>query len=123
MLRKANTALDAAEVRHDDMKPLLEALEKFDEIFGVLKDDDQAKMKNILDWARSEGRETEITPELLEIASSTQLADEQINQKLAEMDAARKARKFKESDAIRTELVAAGIIVENTKEGVRWRRK
>jgi len=123
MLRKANTALDAGEVRQDDVKPLLAALEKFDEIFGVLKDDDQPKMKVILDWARAEGREKEISPELIEIAGSAQLADEQVNQKLAEMEAARKSRKFKESDAIRAELVAAGIIVENTKDGVRWRRK
>ncbi len=123
MLRKANTALDAGEVRRDDVKPLLGALEKFDEIFGVLKDDDQPKMKVILDWARAEGREKEISPELMEIAGSAQLADEQVNLKLAEMEAARKARKFKESDAIRAELVAAGIIVENTKDGVRWRRK
>jgi cysteinyl-tRNA synthetase len=123
MLRKANTALDAAEVRQDDVKPLLGALEKFDQIFGVLKDDDQPKMKAVLDWARAEGREKEISPELLEIAGSAQLADEQVNQKLAEMEAARKARNFKASDALRAELTAEGIIVENTKDGVRWRRK
>jgi cysteinyl-tRNA synthetase len=123
MLRKANTALDAAEVRQDDVKLLVAALEKFDEIFGVLKDDDQPKMKAILDWARAEGREKEVSPELLEIAGSAQLADEQVNQKLAQMDAARKARNFKTSDALRAELTTAGIIVENTKGGVRWRRK
>jgi cysteinyl-tRNA synthetase len=138
MLRKANTALDAAasgqnnagqnkagqnNFRQDDVKPLLAALDKFDEIFCVLKDDDQSKMKAILDWARAEGREKEISPELLEIAASAQLADEQVNQKLAEMEAARKARNFKLSDALRAELTAAGIIVENTKDGVRWRRK
>jgi cysteinyl-tRNA synthetase len=123
MLRKANTALDAGEVRQDDVKPLLGALEKFDEIFGVLKDDDQPKMRVILDWARAEGREKEISPALMEIAGSAQLADEQVNQKLAEMEAARKSRNFKLSDALRAELTAAGIIVENTKDGVRWRRK
>jgi cysteinyl-tRNA synthetase len=128
MLRKSNTALDAAEagqnnVHQDDVKLLLCALEKFDEIFGVLKDDDQPKMKVILDWARAEGREKEISPELIEIAGSAQLADEQVNQKLAEMEAARKSRNFKVSDALRGDLTAAGIIVENTKEGVRWRRK
>ena len=89
----------------------------------MLKDDDQPKMKAILDWARAEGREKEISPELLEIAGSAQLADEQVNQKLTEMEAARKARNFKASDALRAELTAAGIIVENTKDGVRWRRK
>ena len=123
MLRKVNTALDAADVRQDDVRLLLVALEKFDEIFGVLKDDDQPKMKLILDWARAEGHEKEISPELLEVAGSAQLADEQVNQKLTAMEAARKARNFKASDALRAELVAAGIIVENTKEGVRWRRK
>jgi cysteinyl-tRNA synthetase len=123
MLRKANTALDAAEVHEDDAEALLGALEKFDEIFSVLKDDDQQRMKSVLDWARSEGREKEISPELLEIAGSAQLSDEQINQKLAEMEAARKSRNFKASDALRAELTAAGIIVENTKDGVRWRRK
>ena len=123
MLRKANTALDAGKVRQDDVKPLLGALGKFDEIFGVLKDDDQPKMRVILDWARAEGREKEISPELMEIAGSAQLADEQVNQKLAEMEAARKSRNFKLSDALRAELTAAGIIVENTKDGVRWRRK
>jgi cysteinyl-tRNA synthetase len=80
-------------------------------------------MRVILDWARAEGREKEISPELLEIAASSQLADEQVNQKLAEMEAARKSRNFKLSDALRAELTAAGIIVENTKDGVRWRRK
>jgi len=123
MLRKANTALDAGEVRQDDLQPLLGALEKFDEIFGVLKDDDQPKMKAILGWARAEGREKEISPELTEIAGSAHLADEDVNQHLALMQAARNARKFSESDAIRAALTAAGIIVENTKDGVRWRRK
>jgi cysteinyl-tRNA synthetase len=123
MLRKANTALDAMEVRQDDVAPLLGAMDKFDEIFGVLEDDDQPKMKAILDWARAEGREKEISPELLEIAGSAQLSDEQVNKKLAEMESERKSRNFKASDALRAELTAAGIIVENTKDGVRWRRK
>jgi cysteinyl-tRNA synthetase len=123
MLRKVNTALDAGEVKQDDVPPLIATLEKFDQIFGVLKDDDQPKMKAILDWARSEGREKEISPELLEITASAQLTDEAINQKVARMEAARKARNFKASDELRAELTAEGIVVENTKEGVRWRRK
>ena len=65
------------------MQALLATLERFDAIFGVLKDDDQPKMKAILDWANAEGREKEISPELQEIAGSVQLADEQVNQKLA----------------------------------------
>jgi len=123
MVRKANAAQDSGGLHKDDVQPLLFALEKFDEVFGVLKDDDQPKMKAILDWARSEGREKDISLVLIELAGSAQLSDEQVNQKLAEMEAARKARNFKASDALRGELAAAGIIVENTKDGVRWRRK
>jgi cysteinyl-tRNA synthetase len=39
------------------------------------------------------------------------------------MKAARGARNFKQSDAIRAELTEAGILVEITKGGIRWRRK
>jgi cysteinyl-tRNA synthetase len=39
------------------------------------------------------------------------------------MKAARAARDFKTSDARRADLAAAGIIVEITKDGIRWRRK
>src|SRR5438477_7716719 len=123
MARKANAALDSNEVRKDDVPALLAALEKFDEIFGVLKDDDQSKIKTIVEWARTTGREKETSPELLEIAGSVQLSDNQINEKIAEMEAARKSRNFKASDALRAELTSAGIVVENTKDGVRWKRK
>ena len=60
---------------------------------------------------------------LIEIAGADQLADEQVNQKVKAMEAARKARNFKTSDALRAELTNAGITVENTKDGVRWKRR
>jgi cysteinyl-tRNA synthetase len=123
MVRSANSALDLGQIKKDDAVPLLAGLEKFDEIFAVLKDDDQPKMRSTLDWARTEGREKEISPELMGIAGSARLSDEEVNRKLAEMEAARKARNFQLSDAIRAEILTAGIIVENTKDGVRWRKK
>jgi len=123
MVRKANAAIDSGEIRKDDVTPLLGAMEKFDEIFAVLKDDDVPKMNSILDWAKSAGREQDISTELLEIVQSAALSSEQVNQKLAEMEQARRARNFSRSDAIRAELADAGIIVENTKDGVRWKRK
>ena len=123
MVRKANAAIDNGEIRKDDVAPLLAAMDKFEEIFAVLKDDDVPKIKSILEWAKSAGREQDISNELLEIVQSGALSSEQVNHKVAEMEQARRARNFSKSDAIRAELAAAGIIVENTKDGVRWKRK
>jgi cysteinyl-tRNA synthetase len=123
MVRAANAAIDAGELRKDDVAGLLSALEKFDEIFAVLADDDPPKMKAIAEWAKANAREKDISQALLDAIGSAALSDADIDRKIAEMEQARKARKFNVSDAIRTELTAAGIIVENTKDGVRWRRK
>jgi cysteinyl-tRNA synthetase len=123
MVRVANAAIDSGEMKQGDVQPLLSTLDQFDEIFGVLKDDDAAKMQRIADWAKSESREKEISPELMDALRSNALSDEQVNQKIEEMKAARAAKNFATSDAIRAELTANGILIEQTKEGVRWRRK
>jgi cysteinyl-tRNA synthetase len=121
MVRAANAAIDSSEMRKDDVAPLLAAVEKFDEIFAVLADDDLPKVKAVVEWARAEGRE--IAPEVLDLVGSGALTDAEIDTKVGEMEQARRARKFNVSDAIRAELTAAGIVVENTKDGVRWRRR
>jgi cysteinyl-tRNA synthetase len=123
MVRSANAAIDSGDLKKDDVPPLLASLAQFDEIFSVLEDDDAEKMQPVLEWARFEGREKDISQELLDIVRSAALSDEQINQKIEEMKAARAARNFAQSDAIRAELAAAGILIEQTKDGVRWRRK
>src|ERR1700722_15404723 len=123
MVRRANAAFDAHEIRQDDVAGLLIALEKFDEIFAVLRDDDGSKMKQVLDWASTEGREQDISAELRQAVQSGQISAADIERKIAEMGTARNARNFKVSDALRAELTGAGIIIENTKDGVRWRRK
>jgi cysteinyl-tRNA synthetase len=123
MVRKANVMIDSGQIRKGDVAPLLAALDRFDEIFVVLQDDDTPKMKAILEWAKAEGREKDISPELLEAANASGLSDADIEKKIAEMEAARRARNFQASDAIRAELTSAGLLVEITKDGVRWRRK
>jgi len=123
MVRRANAAFDANGIKQDDVPLLLAALEKFDEIFAVLKDNDVPKMKQVSDWASTEGRDKDISAELREAVQSGQLSDADIEKKIAEMVAARNGRNFKFSDALRAELTAAGIVIENTKDGVRWRRK
>jgi cysteinyl-tRNA synthetase len=123
MVRNANSALDSGQVKKDDVPPLLAAVENFDEIFAVLKDDDGPKMKQVFDWAPTEGRGKDISPELREAVESGQISDAGIEKKIAEMVTARGSRNFKASDALRAELTAAGVVVENTKDGVRWHRK
>jgi cysteinyl-tRNA synthetase len=123
MVRQANAAFDAATVKKDDVAPLLETLAKFDEVFAVLDDDDAPKMKRVLDWATAEGREKDIGEALRAAVASGQLSDSAVESKIAEMKAARTARDFKASDRVRAELIDAGIIIEITKDGIRWRRK
>jgi len=123
MVRKANISFDCGQVKKADIVPLLSALTRFDEIFAVLKEDDASKMKMVLDWAKTAGREQDITPELLASVSGRQLSDEEIETRIKEIDSARKGRDFARSDSVRAELTSAGIIIEQTKDGIRWRRK
>ena len=123
MVRSANAAIDSGSLKKGDVAPLLAALARFDEIFSVLHDDDAEKMQHVLEWAKAEGREKDITAGLLEIVHTAALSDQQIEDRIAKMNAARAAKNFRESDAIRAELTSAGILIEQTKEGVRWRRK
>jgi len=123
MVRQANTAFDTGGVKKEDVPGLLAALDKFDEIFAVLHDDDIPKMKQVVQWAQAEGRGKDITQELRDALQSAELSDADIETKIAEMKAARSARDFKKSDALRAELSQAGVLVEITKDGIRWRRK
>jgi cysteinyl-tRNA synthetase len=123
MVRQANVALDAGEVKQEDVAPFLAALTRFDEIFAVLDDDDGPKMKRVFDWAPTEGRDKDVSGTLRDAVESGQLSDADIDRKIADMKSARAARDFKLSDALRGELTDAGILVEITREGVRWRRK
>ena len=123
MVRRANAALDAKEIKQDDVRVFLAALEKFDQVFAVINDDDGPKMKEVFEWAQSEGREKDISPDLREAVQSAQLSDADIEKKITDMESARSTRNFKVSDALRAELTGSGIVIENTKDGVRWRRK
>ena len=50
------------------------------------------------------------------------LLDEEVDQLIEERNQARKDKNFARSDEIRDQLKEQGIILEDTPQGVRWRR-
>ncbi len=94
-LRDANTALDSGEFLAGNLAGANALLAQFDAVFEVL------------------------TP----TAAEGGLADAAIEELVAERTAAKKSRNFARSDEIRAKLLAAGVIIEDTKDGVRWKRK
>ncbi len=123
LVRDANAAADQGKVKQDDIAAVLGALGKFDEIFALLKDEDAAHVKAIVEWAKAEGLEDKISRQAQELAKSAALSDAQVEALVARHSEARKAKDFRTSDSVREELLAQGIVLENTKDGVRWRRK
>lgn len=56
------------------------------------------------------------------VEKDEEILDEDIEKLIEERQAARKARDFKRADEIRDELQAKGILLEDTREGVKWKR-
>ncbi|HZS08493.1 MAG TPA: cysteine--tRNA ligase [Blastocatellia bacterium] len=92
-VRETNTALAAGAVTAGDAQSLLALVARFDAVFGIFG---------------------EVKQEML---------DSEIQALIDERQAARKAKNFARSDEIRDLLTKRGIILEDTKDGVRWRRK
>jgi cysteinyl-tRNA synthetase len=107
LVRDVNTAMDRGELRQADAAAVLAALESFDAIFAVLRDDDGEKLQ------------------ALGLASdSPSLGDAEIEALVAERQAARKRRDFAASDRIRDQLAERGVILEDSRDGgIRWKRK
>jgi cysteinyl-tRNA synthetase len=94
-LREANTALDAGELQAGNLAGANALLDQFDAVFEVLKPS----------------------------AAADGMSEADIEGLVAERTAAKKARNFTRSDEIRAQLLEAGIVIEDTKDGVRWKRK
>jgi cysteinyl-tRNA synthetase len=120
MVRAANSAADAGTLTAENVAEVLRVLNLFDGIFAVLEDRDAELTRAALAWAEAEGRIDEASPELV---AQMGLSDEQIEALVAERTQAKKARNFARADAIRVELTSKGVVLEDSKEGVRWRRK
>jgi cysteinyl-tRNA synthetase len=120
MVRAANSAADAGTLATENVAGILSVLALFDAIFAVLEDRDAEFTRAALAWAEAEGRIDEAAPELV---AKLALSDAAIDALIAERTQAKKTRNFARADAIRVDLLAKGILIEDSKEGVRWKRK
>ncbi|MFZ1701071.1 MAG: cysteine--tRNA ligase [Pyrinomonadaceae bacterium] len=93
MVREINTALATGGMRSDDQVAVLDAIEKFDSVLGIFG------------------------------AVDSEILDEEIESLIAERKQSRQNRDFARSDEIRDILAEKGIVLEDTKDGVRWKRK
>ena len=120
LITTANTAIDQKQLLAADRDAILSVLTAFDAIFDVLEDRDAEPTRRALEWAEQAGRLGDVAPELLARQS---LSDEAIDALVAERTLAKKQRNFPRADQIRNELAGKGIILEDSKDGVRWKRK
>jgi cysteinyl-tRNA synthetase len=123
VLRAVNSAADQGKLNRADADATLALLAKFDSIFAVLEDRDAEHTRAALAWAESEDRMSNVSPEVLEKFGAASLTDADIDALVAERTLAKKQRNFARADAIRNELLEKGIVLEDSKDGVRWKRK
>jgi cysteinyl-tRNA synthetase len=57
------------------------------------------------------------------LLAAQSLTDDAIDALVAERTAAKKARNFARADQIRNELAEKGVVIEDSKDGVRWKRR
>ncbi len=93
MVREINTMLANDALKSEDQAAGLDAVSKFDSVLGIF------------------GKE------------ESDILDDEIEALITERQEARHNRNFARSDEIRDLLVEKGIVLEDTKDGVRWKRK
>jgi cysteinyl-tRNA synthetase len=120
LIRTANTAIDQGQIRAGDRDAILAVLASFDAVFDVIADRDAEPTRRALEWAAQAGRMADVAPELL---AQLALSDEAIDTLVAERTQAKRQRNFARADQIRKELAEKGIVIEDAKDGVRWKRK
>jgi|CXWL01.1.fsa_nt_gi cysteinyl-tRNA synthetase len=93
LVRDVNTRMQTSGLLEMDKELLLETIRKFDSVLGIFGSTD------------------------------TESLDSEIEALVEERQEARRNRDFARSDEIRDLLAEKGIILEDTKDGVRWKRK
>ena len=93
LTREVNTALARHQLREDNKRELLDLIRRFDTVLNVFGEDQR------------------------------EMLDSEIQTLIDERQEARRRRDFPRGDEIRDELAQRGIVLEDTKDGVRWKRK
>jgi cysteinyl-tRNA synthetase len=93
LTREVNTALAHKQLRAENKRELLELLGRFDTVLNIFGEEQR------------------------------EMLDSEIQSLMEERQEARRRRDFARADEIRDELAQRGIILEDTKDGVRWKRK
>jgi cysteinyl-tRNA synthetase len=93
LTREVNTALARKRVKEDNRRELLELIQRFDTVLNVFGEDHR------------------------------EILDNEVQSLINERQEARRRRDFARADQIRDVLAGRGIILEDTKDGVRWKRK
>jgi len=93
LTRVVNTALARKKLQEENKLELVELLKRFDSVLNIFGDEQR------------------------------EMLDGEIQNLIDERQEARRRRDFARGDEIRDELARRGIILEDTKDGVRWKRK
>ena len=120
LVRGANTAMDKGEFLAGNRESVLQVLAGFDQVFAVIEDRDAEATRRAFAWAQAAGRMEGVAPELV---ASQSITDAEIDALVAERVEAKKQRNFARADQIRAELAEKGIVLEDSKDGSRWKRK
>ncbi len=92
MIREVNSLISKNKVFSQDAEKLMNLIHSIDSVLGVLPEEKE------------------------------ELLPAEITKKIEEREKARKDKDFESADRIRDELLDLGIILEDTKDGVRWKR-
>ena len=90
--REVNTALARKQIKADNQRELLEAINRIDSVLNIFGEQQR------------------------------EMLDSEIQALIDERQEARRRRDFGRADEIRRELADRSIILEDTKDGVRWKR-